>query len=162
METLGNKNKRSKNTSVSEQKTTVQKTTVWDFLIHFTNVIYNLLTLKKVSLAFVYAVIIMAMVQCCKTDFTTFIQPAYDVLHYIDEKINNSLYTALVTIIAVISVIGNVTIIKVYRKELERVTKQRKDVIHGIETGELHPLSIHHSSDYKSVYSEMNQLLDDD
>lgn len=157
MGTLGNKNKRSKNTSVSEQKTTV-----WDFLIHFTNVIYNLLTLKKVSLAFVYAIIIMAMVQCCKTDFATFIQPAYDVLHYIDEKISNSLYTALVTIIAVISVIGNVTIIKVYRKELEQVAKQRKDVIHGIETGELHSLSIHHSSGCNSVHSEMNQLLDDD
>lgn len=102
------------------------------------------------------------MVQCCKTDFATFIQPAYDVLHYIDEKISNSLYTALVTIIAVISIIGNVTIIKVYRKELEQVAKQRKDVIHGIETGELHPLSIHHSSGCNSVHSEMSQLLDDD
>ncbi len=131
-----------------------RSTNVWDFLIHFTNMLYNLLTLEKITLVIMFVTLIIAVIQAIKTPFEKFIKPLYDLTNKIETIFNASIITTLLFLAFVIETIALVVMKKKHRKEIKAISNERSFVQHGIKAGTLSPLKIHHSSNPEELIKE--------
>ena len=124
---MGEKDKVSKDNSTTNNNSNNLPDNPWAFLAHATNILYNLLTLKKISLAVVFCVLLISLVYCIKTPFEVYIKPMYDICSEIKDTLSISPFTIIVTIGLVFSLIGNFIQRFFYTKEIKRLSEERKN-----------------------------------
>ena len=124
-------------------KTTVHPTNVWDAVINFTNIAYDLVNSGNIwglLLLLVFGIV----------GFTIFNLPAEDVSPLVKLLIQPFFKTGTPYYVLLaglgFSVYANVLQRVTYKKEIKRLTDIRKTLVHGKETGALKELENHTSS----------------
>lgn len=102
------------------------------------------------------------VIQSIKTPFQELIKPFYDIANSVQQSIDISIYTLIVTICLLVSLFGNFLQRFYYSNEIKKVSAQRSETIHGIESGHLKTLKIHHSSKESELKKESEDLFKDD
>ena len=133
----------------------------WGFLAFCINTLYNILTLKKISMAVVFTVLTINLIFAIKTPFQDYIKPIYDLNIHLISLFNTSLYTIIITIMCIVSIIGNFIQKHYYEKEIHRLTKLRKELIHGISEGDYQTLELDNSSDIDELKKKSKEIFND-
>lgn len=123
-----------------QQKT---QTNYWDFCINLTNKVCLLFNTGNLFGGMAFAVFLVIFFRYPSGDLPILIRDFFNAFF------KSKFYHAFIGlfIIGVLSwALYRTKTVK--DKEIKRLTKLRKDLIHGLEKGELTPLSTHHSSGF--------------
>lgn len=156
---MSNKKRQEKFQPVDLNKQVPNGKTKSDVAYHFLDIIYNLFGLKQLTYAFVYVILIVIAIFAVKESIREFFYPVASAVKYIDNHYHNSFYNIIVTVIAIISIVGNIIQRKYYLNEINRISKSRKKVMHGRATGNLSALSQHNSSSSKELSKQINEYF---
>lgn len=146
-----------KNKDKTNYKT--KETNVWDFFIHIADLIYEILTFKKISLTIIFVFCISFLVQSFKSSYIELLQPFYDISSHIEQALTTSLFTIIISILFIVSLIGNFAQKYYYKREIKRLSNERKEIIHGQASGEFSNLNNHHSSKESALNNEARSLF---
>ena len=131
--------------------------TKYDVFYHVADILYNFFCFKKISYFFIFVIGIIAIILAAKSDSTVdFLIPFGKSVEWFDNKLEGHLYSIVITILLFISFAGNVLQKKVYKKEINRIAKLRKEVIHGQNNDNWRPLKKHISSSSKMLKKQIN------
>lgn len=158
------KNKKQDFQPVNLDNTTPNGKNQNDVLYHLLDILYNLFGLKQLTYAIIYLLLFVVVIFAIKESIHDFFYPIASAVKYIDNHYHNSLYNILITTIAVVSIIGNIIQRKYYKREIKRISKSRKKVVHGRVNGDLSVLSNHNSSSSKELSKQIDDffLLDEE
>ena len=120
-------------------------TNKWDFSINLTNKLYNLVNSGKIIGIVVITLLGYLFYVTSKVPDN---EVAHLILAVLEFLKNCGFYFIPLSITNITLIVGIIIQKKIYTKEIKRMAKFRKKVIHGIETGELQMIQKHSSSNF--------------
>lgn len=133
----------------------VKSTNVFDFLIAFGSGVVNLLKIEKMICIIIVYVLVRDGLFVSKLSNDVDYRP-FLIDTKIIEKIFESDNTLIWVMAIVIAVLVSIIIIQmvvvnfVYKKEIQRLTDERRELIHNVSAGKFTPLKKHNTSEIVS------------
>ncbi|MFA5300620.1 MAG: hypothetical protein WC389_20730 [Lutibacter sp.] len=140
--------KRKKTTALPEKNTNC-----WDFLIHVCDKVYNLLKFGHVFGAMILVLLICILIVIIRYPHEQLPILTNGILSFLGKE---KYYFIPLSSLLAISLSGNYYQFKTYSKEIKRICKCRKELIHGLENGKLTVVENHHSSVLKEKNNASN------
>ena len=125
------------------QKPPQRQTTLWDFLIAVVNRLYNLLKTGNVFYAIILTLLLNSTIFLVKYPSNEL----PDLVRWFGKYLNNEKFY--------IFPLGSLVLLELgaliyqrnkYKKEIDRLCEERKQLVHGLKNNELSTISKHHSS----------------
>lgn len=129
-----------------------KKKTIWDFLIALGNGIVNLLKIEKIICIVILYLLGRDLYFTINIDrgdiYQKNIISAGEIIKYIiDSDSNDIIYIAIISVLFITLLILVAVIRFVYVREINRLVRDRRKLMHDIEICNFTPLKDHHSSD---------------
>lgn len=134
------------------KSTAVKSTNVFDFLIAFGSGVVNLLKIEKMICIVILYILVRDGIFVSKlskdVDYRPFLIDT-QIIERIFESDNNLIWVMAIVIAVLISVIIiQIMVVNfVYKKEIKRLTDERRELIHNVGAGQFTPIKKHNTSE---------------
>ena len=134
----------------------------FDVMYHAIDAIYNVITFKHLAYFIIFIIGSCALVLAYKSTVSEFFEPWDNFVAFLNDSLNGNLWAIVATVLLCISITGNFLQRYFYKKEINRLSKRRKKLIHKMKTGEYKTLTIHNSSETEQLQNQVNDILNEE